>query len=225
VNKEQKKILKVFIMIYMISFTVVNWNDISWIFNYRAVSGLLYDFFTPYQSVSSYSIPNIFINNSAEYTATNNEQKIEYPYSVKTNTLEIPSIGISTPVILPQDSSIKAITKDLDKGAVYYPGSVLPGQTGQIVVLGHSAPPNWPKIKYDWIFSDLNNLKFGDSIHLYIDNREYTYYVREKKIIEKGQEITPTPLVDGGNTLVLVSCWPPGKNFQRMTVQAELGIN
>ena len=221
-NHTQKKILKVFIVIYLVSFTIINWNDISWIFNYRTVSGLLYNFFTPYQSISVSSPPNVFINNSADYSITNNAKQIEYPYSPKTNVLEIPSIKISTPIIFPKNSNIKAITKDLDSGAVYYPGSVLPGQIGQIVVLGHSAPPNWPKIKYDWIFSDLNNLKYGDQIRLYFDNKEYTYSVREKKVLEIGQEITPTPMAQEGNVIVLVSCWPPGKNFQRMTVRAEL---
>lgn len=221
-NHAQKKILKVFIVIYLLSFVVVNWNDISWIFNYRTTSALLYNFFTPYQSISVSSNSDTFINNSIGYSVINNTKQIEYPYSSKTNTLEIPSINISTPVIFPKNSNIKAITKDLDSGAVYYPGSVLPGQTGQIVVLGHSAPPNWPKIKYDWIFSDLNNLKYGDQVLLYFDNKEYTYSVREKKILEIGQEITPTSMAQNGNVIVLVSCWPPGKNFQRMTVQAEL---
>ncbi|MBI3631370.1 MAG: class E sortase [Candidatus Staskawiczbacteria bacterium] len=212
-------------MIYLASFTIINWNDISWIFNYREVSGLLYDFFTPYQSISASSVSDIFINNSADYLTTTKGKPVEYPYSEKTNILEIPSIGISVPVVLPKNPSIEALTKDLDKGVVYYPGSVLPGQAGEIVVLGHSAPLNWPKIKHDWVFSDLNNLKYGDQIHLYFDNKEYTYTVKDKKIIAKGQEITPTPLAENSNILVLVSCWPPGKNLQRIAVQTELSNN
>ncbi|MDO8486278.1 MAG: class E sortase [Candidatus Staskawiczbacteria bacterium] len=223
-KRDQKKIFKFFVTIYLVSFTIINWNDISWIFNYREVSGLLYDFFTPYQSISAYSTSDVFVNNSANYLNTNNDnaKQAEYPDSLKTNILEIPSIGISTVVVLPQNPSIEAVTKDLDKGVVYYPGSVFPGVNGQIVILGHSAPPNWPKIKHDWVFTDLNSLKYGDEIHLYFNYKEYVYSVREKKIIAKGQEITPTPLVENGNVLVLVSCWPPGKNLQRIAVQAEL---
>lgn len=221
-NRKQKNLLTSFLSLYLVAFFFFNWNDVSWIFNYRAVSGLLYDFFTPYQSIEASSASDILINNSANYSITNKEQQIEYPYSSKTNTLEVPSIGISVPIILAQSTSISALTKDLDKGVVYYPGSVLPGQIGQIVVLGHSAPPNWPKIKHDWVFSDLNNLNYGDQIRLYFDHKEYIYYVREKKILTKGQEIIPTPLVNNGNVLVLVSCWPPGKNLQRIAVQAEL---
>lgn len=221
-NKERNKIFKAFILIYLVSFTIINWTDISWIFNYREVSGLLYDFFTPYQSISASYTSDAFINNSENYPVEKDGKPVEYPYSQKTNILELPSIGISAPIILPQNPSIEAVTKDLNKGVVYYPGSVLPGQTGEIVVLGHSAPLNWPKIRYDWVFSDLNNLKYGDHIYLYFDNKEYTYVVKDKKIIAKGQEITPTSIVDNSNTLILISCWPPGKNLQRIAVQAEL---
>ena len=208
----------------MVTFFVFNWNDVSWIFNYRVVSVILYDFFNPYQSIEASSTSNtgVLLNNSAKYSATNNDKQIEYPYSSKTNILEISSIGITAPIVLSQTANISALTKDLDKGVVYYPGSVFPGQNGQIIILGHSAPANWPKIKHDWVFSDLNNLNYGDEIRLYFDHKEYVYYVREKKILAKGQEITPTPLVTNGNVLVLVSCWPPGKDYQRIAVQAEL---
>ena len=222
-NRKQKNLLMSFVSLYLVAFFLFNWNDVSWIFNYRTVSGLLYDFFNPYQSIEASSASDILINNSANYSVTNNDQQIERPYSSKTNILEAPSIGISVPIIIAQSTNIGVLTKYLDK-VVYYPGSVLPGQIGQIVVLGHSAPPNWPKTKNDWVFSDLNNLNYGDQIHLYFDHKEYIYYVREKKILAKGQEIIPTPLVNNGNVLILVSCWPPGKNLQRIAVQAELGM-
>src|SRR3989344_366491 len=210
-SKDQKKILKAFIVIYLAVFTIVNWNSISWVFNYRTVSSIFYDFFNPYQNIYASST---FVTNDGKQT--------KYSYSPEIDVLRIPSLGILAPVILPKNPDILAVTNDLNNGVVYYPGSVLPGRVGQIVVLGHSAPTNWPKIRYDWVFSDLNDLSYGDQIHLYFDNKEYIYSVREKKILKKGEEITPTSLVNNGNVLVLVSCWPPGKNLQRIAVQAEL---
>jgi LPXTG-site transpeptidase (sortase) family protein len=221
-NKQQKILLKVFLLTYLSAFLVFNWSDVSWIFNYRAVSGILYDFFNPYPSIEASSFSNLLANNSANYNATDNSPKAEYPYSEKTNTLELPSIEVSVPVILSESTNTSILAKYLDKGVVYYPGSVLPGQNGQIVVLGHSAPPNWPKTKNDWVFSDLNNLNYDDKIFLYFDHKEYVYYVREKKIIDKGQEIIPISLTNNGNILVLVSCWPPGKDYQRIAIYAEL---
>lgn len=221
-NKNQKKLLTSLVLLYMVAFFAFNWNDVSWVFNYRVVSGLLYDFFNPYQSIEASSNENFLINNSTNHSTADNKQQVKYPYSSKTNTIEIPSIEISAPIILSQSTNISALTKDLDKGVVFYPSSVLPGQNGQTIVLGHSAPPNWPKIKHDWVFSDLNDLEYGDQIRFYFDNKEYIYYVREKKILEKGQEIISTPLISKGNILILVSCWPPGKDYQRIAVQAEL---
>jgi len=221
-NKKQKILLKVFLLTYLSTFLIFNWSDVSWIFNYRAVSGILYDFFNPYPSIEASSLSNLLVNNSANYNATDNSPKVEYPYSEKTNTLELPSIEVSVPVILSESTNTGILAKYLDKGVVYYPGSVLPGQNGQIVVLGHSAPPNWPKTKNDWVFSDLNDLNYDDKIFLYFDHKEYVYYVREKKIIDKGQEIIPISLTNNENILVLVSCWPPGKDYQRIAVYAEL---
>jgi len=224
-NQRQKKLLAFFVLFYLTAFFIFNWNDVSWIFNYRTVSCILYDFFNPYPNIEAFSISNSSIptNNSINYSVTNdNSQQKEYPYSSKTNTLEVPSIGISAPIILSQSTDVNVMTKDLDNGVAYYPGSVLPGQTGQTIILGHSAPLNWPKVKYDWVFSDLNNLNNGEQIHVHFGHKKYIYVVKEKKILEKGQEIAPLYLENNNNVLVLVSCWPPGKNLKRIAVYAEL---
>lgn len=220
-KKQFIKIAKGAVLIYMASFLILNWNDVSWIFNYRAVSGLINDFFNPYPSIDAFTLDLNFYPNHSEHAGQAIEE-VKTTYTEKNNILEIPKLSIEVPIVFSQNTDKAAIVKDLDSGVVYYPGSVLPGQKGQIVVLGHSAPPGWPKIKYDWVFSDLNDLKYGDQIRLYFDNKEYIYRVREKKIIAKGQEIVPTSLIKDGNILILVSCWPPGKNLQRIAVQAEL---
>lgn len=220
-NKNQKIVLKAFIAIYLISFAVINWTDLSWIFNYRVTSSLLYGFFNPYQDIEA----STTVSNNYSQNTQNTEQKAEYPYSAKVNTIEIPAIGISAPIVLSQSTNIQSLTNDLNKGVVYYPGSVLPGQDGQIIILGHSAPENWPKIKYDWVFSDLENLSSGDQVKIIMNHKEYTYKYIEKKIIEKGSDPEPTTLSSSKNVLVLVSCWPPGKNLKRIAVYLELVVN
>jgi len=112
--------------------------------------------------------------------------------------------------------------KDLDSGVVYYPGSVYPGQTGQIVILGHSAPPGWPKIKHDWVFTDLDKLVPGDTILIDVNNKQYTYTVKKKTIIKRGAEVPSDGLNADNNVLTLISCWPPGKDYQRIAVVSEL---
>ena len=44
-KNQAKKLLKLAVMIYLASFFIINWNDVSWMFNYKEVSGLVSDFF------------------------------------------------------------------------------------------------------------------------------------------------------------------------------------
>ncbi len=222
INKKQRELIKAYIFLFILLFIIINWDNVSWMFNYREVGGLVYDFFAPYPDspllVSASEIklpPNINAQNAAVNTA-------KYPYSSNSNSLEIPTINLSTALVIGENTDIPTLERDLDKGVVYYPGSVLPGQNGQIVVLGHSAPPNWPHIKHDWVFTDINNLNSGDNIVLYFNNRQYTYKVIEKSIIKKGQDVESFGLTGKNNVLTIVSCWPPGKDYQRIRVSAEL---
>jgi len=195
-KQDIKRLYKAFIFIFLISFLIINWNDISWIFNYRVISQSLSDFFQRESSVESETIE-------------------------KENSLEIPKIEVSAPLIFVEDPD--KVHKTLDNGVVHYPDSVLPGEKGQTIILGHSAPPNWPDIKYDDVFSRLNELDKGDEVFVYFDHQEYVYSVIKKIFLEKGEEI-PDTLTNSDNMLILISCWPPGKDYRRIAVQAELII-
>jgi sortase A len=225
------KILKIGVLIYAISFLAINWNDVSWIFNYKQVYGMVEDFFNPYPGIDALAMDAYFYpNHSSSQIQTQASQHTSQPvtqnteaktnYTEKQNHIEIPKISITAPIIFSQSTDTSILMKDLDKGVVYYPGSVYPGQQGQIIILGHSAPVGWPKIKHDWVFSDLNNLEAGDKILIDLNNKQYTYIVKQKTIIAKGAEVPAYTSPNG--VLTLISCWPPGKDYQRIAVQAEL---
>jgi len=221
-NKPTKKsTIKIAVFIFLLSFLVINWNDVSWIFNYREVSGLVSDFFNPYPSIDASTMDAYFYSNHSQ-NISQDIKNVKTIYTDKQNTLEIPKISISVPIIFSASANKDSITKDLDSGVVYYPGSVYPGQVGQIVILGHSAPPGWPKIKHDWVFTNLERLEKGDVVMIDLNNRQYVYTVKLKTIIERGAEVPQSGLSDNNNVLTLISCWPPGKDYQRIAVQAEL---
>ncbi len=215
-----KKIFNLALVLYFISFLIFNWNDVSWVFNYRTVTGLVSDFFNPYPSIASTQMEDYFYPNRAAQKKM--VENIAVGYSDKENALEIPVIGLSTPMVFSTSAELSAVQSDLDKGVVYYPGSVFPGEVGQSVILGHSAPPGWPKVKHDWVFSDLQKLKAGDEILVNINHRQYTYVVKKTTIIQRGADIPTDASITDHNVLTLVSCWPPGKDYQRIAVQAEL---
>jgi len=207
-----KKLLKPFILLFLVNFLIFNWNSISWIFNYKVISGAISDFSGKISSFFA-EIENK-INSLGQIAQAENVNFLS-----RENSLEIPKIGVLAPLIV-TDSSEKDLEEGLNRGVVIFPDSALPGQSGQTIILGHSAPANWPKIKYDWVFSRLNELEEKDEIRVYFNNREYTYYVKNKIFLEKGEEI-PNYSTDSGNTLLLISCWPPGKNLKRIVVEAN----
>lgn len=230
-NKQKTKLIKAFVLIYIASFLIINWTDVSWVFNYKEVSGLVYDFFNPYPSIDASSMGAYFHPNHSSSKILKEQNlggqsqiAVKTSYTDKQNTLEIPRISISAPIIFSRSSDKASLTKDLNMGVVYYPGSVNPGEKGEIVILGHSAPTGWPKIKYDWVFSDLENLSIGDVIFIDANNKQYKYVVKSKDIIQRGEEANSSGSISNNN-LILISCWPPGKDFQRIVVRAELVNN
>ncbi len=197
----KKILLKYFLIFFLISFLVFNWQKIFWIFypNYF------------FRVISFY----FFEKEQLKENQKNLKQKIEEIYE-KEDSIEIPKIKISAPLIIVEKE--EEVKKALDRGVVLWPNSALPGQKGQTIILGHSAPPNWPKIKYDWVFSNLNLLEKGDEIIIYFKKKKHVYLVKDKIFLQRGQEL---PETDPEKTvLFLISCWPPGKDFRRIAVEA-----
>lgn len=231
-KKQVIKIFKIIAVIYVASFLVINWADVSWVFNYNAVGVMVDDFFNPYPSIDASTMEAYFYPNHSQSNVQNNSQNtVVQPlkvattrYTDKQNTLELPSLSLSLPIIFSKTAEKSAITKDLNKGVVYYPGSVYPGQPGQIVILGHSAPPNWPNSQV-WQFTRLSELNPGDVVLIDLNNKQYKYVVKSRTIIERGESVPASNNVANANVMTLISCWPPGEDYQRIAVQTELVDN
>ena len=202
---KSKRLLKYFIPLFLLAFMIFNWSEVSWIFNYRTVSGLFSDFFS--SARQEIQISNDF----------NKEKNDQY---IKEGSIEIPKIGITAPLVFADSSDQKELEEALDLGVLHFPDSVFPGEVGQTIILGHSAPPGWPRIKYDWVFTDLNELVAGDEIHVFFNNKKYEYAVTRKVFLERGEEISREGLTNSENMLILISCWPPGRDSKRIAVEA-----
>lgn len=157
-------------------------------------------------------------------TTTNSPEQKEFPLTEKENSLEIQKFGLEVPLVFAKSIEIKDMKQDLKSGVVVYPGSNPPGQEGKLIVLGHSSPPGWPKIRYDWVFSKLGELEVGDDVLINFDHYQYDFKVTNKIFLEKGEQIPESELNDSKQFLYLVTCWPPGKNFKRLVVEAELTL-
>ncbi|MDD4062160.1 MAG: sortase [Candidatus Pacebacteria bacterium] len=192
-NSRSSTLAKIFLLLFATNIIILNWEDISWFFN------------------RNYAIKGI------ESIVREKEEIIYYD---KENGIEINAIEIIAPLIIPDNDSDGAIYDALKRGVSHFPGSSLPGEGGQVIILGHSAPPGWPNIDYDWVFSKAETLKPGDEIKIYFDSRLYTYEITDSVILEVGQDV---PKYDSGEEeIILLSCWPPGKNIKRLGVRGVL---
>jgi len=184
------------------AFVFLNWSIIAGIFNYKNI----------------YS--EIFFNNK-----NNNQELIkenlvaeENVYFEKIDSIEISKLNITAPLVFIKNNELTTFDNGLDRGVVHFPDSVLPGESGQIIILGHSAPANWIAKNYENIFSEINELKKGDKVNIFYNHKKYIYNIKEQIVLDKGQNV---PVLEGyDKQLALVTCWPPGKNIRRMAVLA-----
>lgn len=206
--KEQiKKLWKPFLAVFVIAFFAINWNQVSWVFNYEAVFRFAQQTFGTEKSYQATSPAGAWLDSIGEYSSTS-------------NSIEIPEIGVNAPLVVNEGLNDTQVHDALNTGVVYYPSSVLPGQIGQTIILGHSAPPNWPPIRYDGIFSKLEDLSKGDEIYVYYGNRKLTYTVTDTIFLNRGQEV-PT-LTNNKSSVIFISCWPPGHDINRIAVVTVL---
>ncbi|MDO8633001.1 MAG: sortase [bacterium] len=133
----------------------------------------------------------------------------------------IPALDIVAPITAVSSTDPKDFKLPLKEGVALYP-SVKPGDNGGAIILGHSSPPGWPKINYDWVFSTINTLQENDEIIVYFQGKKYVFAVSGSLFLGKGQDIPSWALASRTPTLLLVSCWPPGINNKRIVMLAEL---
>ena len=211
-KKNSKRFAKIFFLALLIMVAVSHKQIIKQIFDYKEI-------YFKSDSETSEQKQNPIEASKSEIT---------FPYSEKNNIIEIPKINIEAPLVFTENADYENLEKLLDSGVTHFPESVLPLEKGNTIMLGHSAPAGWPKIKHDWVFSKIIELEKGDEILIYFDNKKIIYYVTDKIFLEKGEEIpekSEEGLTNYENTLVLISCWPPGKDSKRIAVEAKLIIN
>lgn len=206
---EIKRFIKIFALLFIAVFVLLNLGTAKKMFDYKLVYNEIRDSLIK-EELTEVEVEAISISNKPEII------NIE-----KADSIEIPKINVDAPLVFIELAEQDIFAGALNKGVTHYPESVLPGQLGQTIFLGHSAPPGWPKIRYDWVFSELNDLIYGDQVFIYFNNKKYTYTVKEKLFLDKGEELPKNDLADSKNVLVLLSCWPPGADNRRIAVIAS----
>ena len=91
--------------------------------------------------------------------------------------IEIPKINLSATIANPTTTDIDVLDKDLLSGAVRYPTSARLGETGNVVLFGHSSYLPIVGNQAYKTFDGIQKLVAGDTITVYSSDMAYTYQV------------------------------------------------
>lgn len=195
-----------FLAVFIFSLLMINWSEISWVFDWQIVRRVAEDVV----SKEPEPVPEA-------------ETELGQEAVGQIDQIRIPSLGVEAPLRSPASSDLNILAEELDRGVVLYPESVPPGEPGRSVILGHSAPPGYPDIKFDRVFSDLGDLAAGDVIEVYYQERLFSYVAEkvETMSVEEYGRLLLEPVPDD-YTLIISTCYPPGRNWQRWVATAHL---
>jgi len=134
----------------------------------------------------------------------------------------IPKIGATSKIIPNVDpSNENAFLPALSQGVAHAQGSVFPGLEGNVYLFAHSADNFWDAGRYNAIFYLLKDLKEGDEIVVFYKGERHNYFVTGTKIVDPSDVSFITNAQEGGEQLILQTCWPPGTAYKRLLVFAR----
>jgi LPXTG-site transpeptidase (sortase) family protein len=136
-----------------------------------------------------------------------------------TSILNIPSIGVTAPIVYDPSLSATSQNDALMHGVVHYAGTADPGQNGTVVLFGHSSEDPNIQGSYKFIFVLLDKLKAGDKFSMTYNGNKYDYQVTSNTIVPP----TSMSVLDQTKTktAVILTCWPVGLNTDRTVIKAN----
>jgi LPXTG-site transpeptidase (sortase) family protein len=123
-------------------------------------------------------------------------------------TLMIPSVGVSA--TLGEGIGIEQV----NNGPGHWPGTSLPGRSGNMAVFGHRVSHTRP-------FRDLDQLSDGDEIIVKAGGYDY-HYRYTKTLITSPDDVSTIAAWSPNPTITLVACHPPTSVDFRIVVRAVL---
>jgi sortase A len=122
-------------------------------------------------------------------------------------TIEVPKLGLRVP--LQQGVTLN----NIDRGPSHWTGSALPGQAGNVVVMGHRVTKTKP-------FRHIDTLVPGDEVFFEVDG------VRTRYVMTHSEVVTPDRTDIAAQTAepiaTLFACHPPGSAKYRYVVRLKL---
>ncbi len=162
-------------------------------------------------------LPEVSYANKSKTTNTVTQPQIAAELPTR---IEIPKINLSAAVVNPTITTVAVLDKELLRGVVRYPTSALLGETGNVVLFGHSSYLPVVGNQAYKTFNEIQKLVVGDSITVYSSGTAYTYRVRS--VVKESANDGVIELSVTGRVLTLVTCSSFGAKEDRFVVTADL---
>lgn len=180
-------------------------------------------------------VNNVVESSGQQLTTSSNPEiqkkqipKLDMEITPSDNRIIIPRINQNIPIVRVSSESLisrdwaaleKEMQEALKNGVVHYPGTSLPGDTGNVVITGHSSYFPWDPGRFKDVFALLHDVVEGDKLVVYYEQDKYIYEVTDIKIVlpEDIEVLKQTP----DDKLTLITCTPVGTNLKRLIVSAK----
>jgi LPXTG-site transpeptidase (sortase) family protein len=112
------------------------------------------------------------------------------------------------------------VQKALRSGVVHYGQTANPGQSGNVVIVGHSSGEPWTLGSYKYIFTLLNKVIAKDKIIIDYSGVRYIYEVIAADIV-RPTDLSILEQPKNQFNLTLVTCTPVGTSKDRLIIHAK----
>ena len=215
----------------LIGFVLLNWGSLSQtvLHEWNKLTGAYDD--SPLQEllVDENAIPDTEISREVQMPESDSKQipDLSLQIAPNDNRIIIPKINKNVPIVGVSSESLiqrdwQALEQEMQSalrsGVVHYPGTSLPGQTGNVVITGHSSYFPWDPGRFKDVFALLHDVDPGDQIIIYYNQEKFVYEITEKEVIlpDDISVLKQTPQ----DQLTLITCTPIGTNLKRLIVTA-----
>lgn len=164
---------------------------------------------------------DVFSNNLRDFT----QVKLWFPKKPQgaiPKTIKAKEYELSIPRLNIKEAKVIIGGEDLTKSLVHYLPETMPGETGNVVIFGHSTLPQLYNTKdYKTIFTYLPSLEKGDRVFAKVGEEEYEYEIYDIFVVNPDSVNVLEQKKDSAY-LTLITCVPPGTYWKRLVVRAKL---
>lgn len=178
----------------------------------------------PKTGVLTPSLIKSLVRNSAnDLNFNSNDARTWFPkMTLKNNVPKVDSYFLSIPKLRISGALVSTLDYNIDNHLINYPGTAVPADNGNAVIIGHSTLPQLFNPKdYKTIFANAYQLKEGDEIIAKFDNISYTYKIENIRIVDPDDTSAFVQTFDN-SYITIITCTPPGTVWKRLIIKAAL---